>query len=65
MAEFRNGRQVRFYIVRYGKSYEIKEATDQELIDAGITGKDLVGIPSETLQEAQLKLSSHLEDRLG
>ncbi len=63
MPEFRNGRQVRFYIVRYGASFEIKEATDQELIDAGISERELQGMPSATLQEAQAKLAELIRSR--
>ena len=64
MPEFRNGRQVLFYITHYGTSYEIDEATDLELAKAGIDiKKDVIGMPSETLEEAQKKLALYNAQR--
>jgi|GEM_PF-5989091 len=64
MPEFRNGRQVRFYITHYGNGYEINEATDLELAHAGIDmRRDVVGTPLDNLQEAQEKLALYEAQR--
>ena len=56
----RNGRAVRFYVIRTGTGFKVMEATDLEIVEHQPT-IETVGMPSETLQEAHEKLQAYIQ----